>query len=181
MKLIETLKSTMQAAIGAVMTVHDKGRIKKKWTICKYANQANFEAGILSEKRLVFRKNLLLNEGITALQNLLIGDSETAFSEANSYIGTGDSATAAAAGQTGLQASTNKYYQAVESGYPTITNQTTRWRAIFAAGDGNYAWNEITVASGNSDSADNLNRLVQAMGTKASPAVWTVDLDITWS
>src|SRR3972149_69403 len=64
------------------------------------------------ELRLI-EGNLLLNEGITALQNLLIGAAETAFNNANSYLGVGDSSTAASAGQTGLQASTNKLYKAM--------------------------------------------------------------------
>ena len=132
------------------------------------------------ELRLI-EGNLLLNEGITALQNLLIGAAETAFNNANSYLGVGDSSTAASAGQTGLQASTNKLYKAMETSYPTISSQTTTWRSVFGSSEANFAWNEFTVASGNSDAADNLNRKVSAEGTKASGQVWTLDLAVTWS
>jgi len=125
--------------------------------------------------------NVLLNEGITALQNLLTGAAETNFGNANAYLGVGDSTTAAAAAQTGLQASTNKLYKAMESGYPTIAAQTTTWRAVFGSSEANFDWEEFTVANGNSDAADNLNRLVSDQGTKASGQTWTLDLAITWS
>lgn len=132
------------------------------------------------EQRIV-PGNLLLNEGITALQNLLTGAAETAFDNSNSYLGVGDDNTAATAGQTGLQASTNKLYKAMEGGYPSIASQTTTWRSQYGSAEANFAWNEFTVANGNSDAADNLNRKVSAEGTKASGQVWTLDLAITWS
>ena len=128
-----------------------------------------------------FEQNLLLNEGITALQNLLTGAAATAFNNANSYLAVGDSSTAASATQTGLQASTNKLYKAVDANYPSISNQTTTWQSTFQSGDANFAWNEFTVASGSSDSSTNLNRKVSSQGTKASGQVWTLQLAITWS
>lgn len=122
--------------------------------------------------------NLLLNEGIAALLNLLTGAAETAFSLANSYLGVGDSTTAAAATQTGLQASTNKFYAAATS--VTISGQTVTWEADFQTGEANFAWNEVTVANGSSDTASNLNRKVTSLGTKAT-GIWTLSLDITVS
>ena len=160
--------------------MRDKGRIRPVWVITKYADDEAFREGRYYE-RVERVGNLLLNEGITALQNLLTGAAETAFSNANAHIGVGDDNTAAAAGQTGLQAATNLLYKAVEAGYPSISAQTTTWRAIFGSSEANFAWNEFTVASGNSNAADNLNRLVSAQGTKTSGQTWTVDLDITWS
>lgn len=160
--------------------VADKALYKTLWTIRRYSDDDAFQSGRPFSTSEI-DGNVLLNEGITALQNLLIGDAETAFSEANSYIAVGDSSTSEAAAQTGLQASTNKLYKAVESGYPTISGQITTWRAIFGSSEANFAWNEFTVASGNSDSADNLNRKVSSQGTKASGQTWTVDVAITWS
>ena len=125
--------------------------------------------------------NILLNEGITALQNLLTGAAETAFNNANSNLGVGDSNTAESAAHTGLQAASNKLYKGMEATYPTIAAQTTTWRSVFASAEANFAWNEFTVASGNSDAADNLNRKVSAQGTKAAGQTWTLDLAITWS
>jgi len=155
-------------------------RYRPLWRITKYASDEDFRAG-KAFARSEFEGNLLLNEGITALLNLLVGAAETAFSEANSYLAVGDSTTAASASQTGLQAATNKLYKAVESGYPSTSGQTVTWRAIFGSGDANFSWQEFSVASGNSDAADNLNRKVSDQGTKASGQTWTLDLDITFS
>jgi hypothetical protein len=160
--------------------INDKINWKPVWTIRRYNSREEYEAGKpydVSE----FKGNLLLNEGIAAMWNLIIGAAETSFAEANAYIGVGDSNTAAAATQTGLQAATNKAYIAMESGYPTRTNQTMTWRAVFDTTDGNYNWREFTVANGNSDAADNMNRVVSDQGTKASGQVWTVELNITLS
>ena len=153
---------------------------KAVWTIHKYNSQEDFEQGNHFEKSVI-EGNALLNEGITALQNLLIGAAETSFANANAYLGVGDSNTAVVATQTGLQAATNKLYKAMETSYPSISNQTTTWRAVFGSTEANFAWNEFTVANGNSDSADNLNRNVEAEGTKTSGQVWALDLAITWS
>lgn len=151
-----------------------------RWTIRRYADESAFRRDERYHQSTI-EGNLLLNEGITALQNLLTGAAETNFGNATAYIGVGDSATAESASQTGLQAATNKAYVAVESGYPAIASQTTTWRAVFDGSTANFAWNEFTVANGNSDAADNLNRKVSAQGTKASGQIWTVDVEITWS
>lgn len=158
----------------------DVAKHHTKWTIRKYQDDEAYRNNTpfqISE----FDGNLLLNEGITALQNLLIGAAETAFDNAGSYLGVGDSSTAAGATQTGLQAAVNKLYKAMEATYPQIASQTTTWRSVFGSSDANFSWQEFTVASGNSDAADNLNRRVSDQGTKASGQTWTLDLSITWS
>lgn len=69
----------------------------------------------------------------------------------------------------------------MEPGYPSRSAQTVTWRAVFGTSTGNFAWQEFTVANGNSDAADNLNRVVSNQGTKASGQTWTVDVSITLS
>jgi hypothetical protein len=129
---------------------------------------------------MIFPHNLALNEGLNALFTLVCGGAETAFSNANANIGVGDSNTAAAATQTGLQATTNKLYKGMEASYPTYgSSQKLTFRSKFASAEANFTWNEITVANGNSDAAKNLNRKVQPMGTKVSPAEWYANLEIT--
>lgn len=158
----------------------DKVFYRTDWTITRYADAL----AALRDRpydRSEIHGNLLLNEGIAAFLNLLIGAAATAFSNANAYLGVGDSSTAASAGQTGLQASTNKTYKAMMATYPIISSQTVTFRSQFATSEANYAWNEFTVASGNSDAATNLNRVVSAQGTKASGQTWTVDCAITFS
>jgi hypothetical protein len=160
--------------------VQDKGCMTRVWTTIKYENQDAFEKGEAFET-IVNKGNVLLNEGITAMWNLIGGLTATAFSNANAYLGVGDSATAATASQTGLQASTNKAYVAMSATYPQVSNQTITFQGIFDGSTGNFAWNEMTVASGNSDSAVNMNRKVSSQGTKISGQVWTLTLAITLS
>ena len=158
----------------------DKAEYKSQWKITKYESEEAYQKGEAYEEKDI-DGNILLNEGIAVLQTLLIGTGGTAFSNAAASLGVGDSSTAAAATQTGLQAATNKAYAAMEAGYPSISAQATTWRSVFASGVGNFAWNEFTVANGNSDASTNLNRKGSAEGTKTSGQVWTLDLTITWS
>ena len=56
--------------------------------------------------------NIFLTTGINELWKLATGQSANTFTNAQATIGIGDSATAASAGQTDLQAATNKLYKA---------------------------------------------------------------------
>ena len=150
-------------------------------TVEKWHKAADRKAGLPPDEVVEKKDNILLNAGITDLLNLLIGVTTTAFSAGNAYIGVGDSTTAAAAGQTALQASSNKDYQGMESSYPLVSGQTVTFRSIWASGEGNFDWNEWTVANGSSDSATNLNRKVAALGTKAGGSEWTLTVAITVS
>ena len=151
-------------------------------TVEKWHKAADRKAGLPPDEVVEKKDNLLLNEGITVLLNLLIGESATAFNNSNAYIGVGTSTTAAAADQTGLQATgSDEDYQGMESSYPQVSGQTVTFRSIWASGEGNLAWNEWTIANGSSDSATNLNRKVAALGTKASGSEWTLTVAITVS
>lgn len=160
--------------------IQEKGRLRETYTIRRYMNDAMFKAGIHYSES-VFHRNVLLNEGITEALKLIAGLTADAYSNANAYIGVGDSDTAAAASQTGLQAATNKTYKAMETGYPSVSAQTITFRAVFASGDANYAWKEFTVINASSDTGDNLNRKVSDQGTKATGQTWTLDVAITLS
>lgn len=166
-------------------------KYKTLWRITRYASDDAFMAGapsaVLGADGEVLpavsevEGNLLLNEGIGEMLDLLIGAGGTAFNNANSYIGVGDSNTAEAAAQTDLQAASNKTYKAMQATYPSRAAQTVTWRSVFTGSDANYAWNEFTVANASSGTGKNLNRKVSAQGTKASGQTWTVDLSVTLS
>lgn len=160
--------------------IKDFVKMSREWVITKYKNEEDFQKDLPYEITKA-NGNLLLNEGITEALKLIGGITATAFNNANSYLGVGDSTTAASATQTGLQASTNKLYKAMETGYPSVTNQTITWRSVFGASEANFAWQEFTVANGNSDAAKNFNRKVSSQGTKVVNQVWTLDLVITLS
>jgi uncharacterized cupin superfamily protein len=93
----------------------------------------------------------------------------------------GDSNAQETASQTGLQASTNKTFKAMDTSYPQRSNQTAEWRATFGASDANYAWEEYTVVNAADDSGKNLNRKTSSKGTKAQGESWTLSLQITFS
>lgn len=171
----------------------DFGKIMKKtWTIRRYASDEDYAnnrpspvldpaTGKMLPAVDVIDGNVMLNEGLALLLDLLIGAGGTHFGNANAYLGVGDSSTAEGAAQTGLQAVTNKLYKAMSATYPQRASQTVTWRAAFTSAEANFAWNEFTVANGNSDSSVNLNRKVSAQGTKTAGQTWTLDLAITWS
>jgi hypothetical protein len=148
--------------------------------------KAEGERRFLAERRpqseRVIEGNLALREGVLALFNLLVGEAETAFSNANAYIGVGDSTTEAADTQDGLEATTNKFYQAMDETYPQVgalADKKVTFRATFGGDDANFAWEEWTVASGGSDVADNLNRKVESLGTKGSGSSWQLTVEIS--
>lgn len=174
------------------MNIQEALRYRTKWSISRWASEEDALAGKVyspeEARRLFdcpqfteFDGNLLLNEGIALAWDLIIGAGGTPFNNTNAYIGVGDSNATESATQTGLQASTNKLYKGMQTSYPSRSGQTVTWRAQFGSAEGNFAWNEFTVANGDSDSAVNLNRKVSAQGTKTSGQTWTVDLQITLS
>ena len=160
----------------------EKGRTRAFWMIRRWRSDADHAAGKRPYRVSKFDYNLLLNEGINELLTCICGTGATKFDNTNAYLGVGDSNTAEAATQTGLQAATNKLYKAMDTSYPTYgTSQKATWRSTFTGSDANWAWNEFTVANGNSDASKNLNRKVSAQGTKTSGQTWELTLEITFS
>lgn len=130
--------------------------------------------------------NLLVNAGIARLEDLLIVAGGQGYNAANSRIGVGNSNTAAAASQTDLQAAAgagNRQFKLVDQG-PTRASQTITWRATFASGEAQFAWQEwcidVGTADGTTVTAPMLNRKVFTGGTKAA-AVWVFTVTITIS
>lgn len=123
--------------------------------------------------------NLFLNAGINRIWDLVTGASAATYTNAESQIGIGDSNTAAAAGQTDLQAAVNKTWKAMDATYPpAAASQSLQFRSTFGTADANYVWAEFAVRR--STGAVLLDRGVSAMGTKTAAGVWvpTVTLSI---
>lgn len=152
---------------------------KAVWTLTKYASEQDaLEHNPFAVETI--DGNLLLNEGINYLLTKIFDGTGTLFDTSNTYLGVGDSSTAASAAQTGLQASTNKLYKAMFSGdFPSVSGQTITFKASFGSSEANFSWQEFTVANGNSDSAVNLNRKVSDQGTKVLGQVWELTLTVT--
>jgi hypothetical protein len=102
----------------------------------------------------------------------------TAFNNANSYIGVGDSTTAFAATQTDLVAATNKLRKAMDATYPQVAANVITFRSTFATTDANYAWQEWGVFNAAS-AGTMLNRKVESLGTKTSAQTWQFTVTIT--
>lgn len=173
--MLEKVFGIDNVAVGAGIGVIECAKWKPRWRIEKYHGDVKPENLYAIEE---FDGNLLLNSGINALLNLLIG-SGTAFNNTNARIGVGDSSTAASASQTDLQASTNKAYAAMDATYPQVSGQTVTFRATFGSGVAAFAWNEFVIK--NNATGVCLNRKVEAHGSKASADTWVVQVQITIS
>jgi len=179
--------------------VRDRLTFKPVWTIVKFRSRYQEkmdelhyllhvkgmsleqvkELGYKPYEVLRFSGNLILNEGANTLWTLVCGGAAVPYNSTNARIGVGDGTATEDPAQTGLQG-TNKYWKGMDSGYPTFgTARKATWRATFGATEANFTWNEITVVNAADDTGQNLNRKVQAMGTKAAGSVWIATLDIT--
>lgn len=126
---------------------------------------------------LVTDPNLLLNEGIQEMWDLIIAAAGTsAYNNATADMGVGNSATAAAATDTGLLGASS-LFKAMVATYPIRTAQTVDFRSDYLTGEANFAWEEASVRNGNTRNK-NMNRKVQSLGTKAS-GTWTLTASIT--
>jgi hypothetical protein len=172
--------NAVHAAVRASIPEH--GRWRGHFTITKYRSEAHYAR---RRHYAITRtpENLLLNAGIQNMLDLLCATaSPTTFSNANAFLGVGDSATAAVATQTQLQAVSNLAFVGMVATYPSRAAQTMTWQASFGSSTGNFAWNEFCISSGSTNSTGvKLNRLVRAQGTKTSGQVWVLTLTVTIS
>lgn len=130
--------------------------------------------------------NLLMYGGVSAIWQRLIGTGVTAFDSSNAHIGVGDSATAAAATQTDLQAASNKLRKAMEATYPQHTDGTVvgsatiTYRSSFGSGEANFAWAEWGIFNA-AAAGRMLNRKVESFGTKGSGTTWVLTITLSLS
>lgn len=121
----------------------------------------------------------LTTAGRNFIAAAIINDSSpTFFTNANAYLGVGDSTTAFSAAHTDLQASSNKFRQAMVSSYPTIATNVLTFRSLFATGDANFSWQEWGVFNAGS-SGTMLSRKVEDLGTKTSAQSWQLTAALT--
>ena len=130
--------------------------------------------------------NLLTYGGASAFWDLLTGGgTQTAFNNANAYIGVGENAGAAVIGSTDLLGATLKR-NAMEATYPlhtdgeTIGAEDCVFKASFATGEANFAWEEWGVFNA-AAAGRMLQRKAESLGTKTSAAVWTLTVTLSIS
>jgi len=120
--------------------------------------------------------NLFLTAGCTRLWELVAGASSTHLDATNARLCVGDSATAAAVGDTDLLG-TNKLRKVV-SGAPVISGRQITFSALFGTGDANYAWLEVGVSWAASGANTLLSRSAitsPGLGTKVNTAQWVLN------
>lgn len=201
----EVARGSDSATIGAGMTAGDSARWRPLVTVEKYDDDqvahvirrlglvlppsgADLAALCKPYEVLEAPGNLLTTAGLQRLTNLLIGAGGQALTNTAARLGVGNSATAAAVGQTDLQAvagAANRWFQPMDATFPTAVNGVVTLKSTFATGDGNFVWAEWgadigtpTVTASAVVSATLLNRAVQALGTKASGS-WVLTATIT--
>lgn len=135
--------------------------------------------------------NLLTTAGLNRLTSLMIGAGGQAATATAARLGVGNSTTAAAVGQTDLQAAAgaaNRQFKVMDATYPQQSNGVLTFKSTFASGEANFAWQEWcvdvgtpTVADGTTVNALMLNRKVESLGTKTSAGTWALTATITIS
>jgi hypothetical protein len=178
-----------------VATVQKYNQDKVEWVAARTGiavpTSADLERLVEPDDIVVSVGNLLTTAGLNRITSLIIGGGGQAATNTSARLGTGNSTTAAAVGQTDLQAaagSANRWFQIMDASFPTQSNGVLTFKSTFASADGNYAWQEWcvdigtpTVSSGNTVAALMLNRKVESLGTKASGASWVLTSTITLS
>lgn len=117
--------------------------------------------------------------GLVLMIAKLHGGAGTVIDATNGYFGVGDSSTAFSAGQTDLQASSNKYRQVLDSA-PGVSSNVVTYVCTVGTANANYAWNEWGIFN-NSSAGTMLSRKVQSIGTKPSSQTWVATMTFTWA
>jgi len=182
---MDAVQAHDMARAGFGVPIGDQLRWGVKWRAAYYDGDWSadqIDAGMAGAPAQVKEAdgNLLVTAGITLLLNLLIGAGGTTFANANAYLGIGDSTTAAAIGQTDLQASTNKVRKTMDATYPQVSGNQITFRATFATGEGNFSIQEQATFNA-STSGTMLNRKVSDLGTKTSASTLQLTMTITIS
>lgn len=120
----------------------------------------------------------LLNSGRDHLAAAAIGDSVTAFSNANARLCVGNGTTSFSAAHTDLQGA-SKLRKAMDATYPQRTTNVVVFSATFGTTDANFAWEEWGIANAGSGGTM-LNRKVGTLGTKTSAQVWVFEATVTF-
>lgn len=171
----------------------DGAKWKCSARIEKYNTEDSIKSGIPDEVVPV-NGNTALYTGLSLLWNLVsgLGDNNKYYflNEQNTFIGVGNSSATANPDQSGLLG-TAKYYKEMDQttgvNYPIIEDNTITVRAKFGPNEANFAWNEWGVLNGNPNNPGNrdietivqMNRKVEAMGTKVTGSTWVLVADIS--
>lgn len=134
--------------------------------------------------------NLLTTAGLTRICSLIVAAGGQGLTNTATRLGVGNSATAATAGDTDLNAAAgagNRYFMTMDATFPSASAAVITAKATFATGDANFAWQEWgldigtpTVSAGTTVNAVLLNHKVASLGTKVSGS-WALTVTVTLS
>lgn len=125
--------------------------------------------------------NIFVNTGLAEVWKLITAQGGTAFSNANAYLGVGDSNAAPAVGQTDLQAAVNKLRVAMNVGYPNApVNGLEQWQSDFTGGQANFSWQEFAVFNA-AAAGVMMDRAISNQGTKTAGQTWRLTFSFTLS
>jgi hypothetical protein len=205
---LDTSRVTDSAAVAAAVPADDRfplwraHALVEKWDPEQTAwatERLGFEPKAADFDRLKIRPydyaeaagNLATTAGLNRITSLIIAAGGQAATNTATRLGTGDSSTAAAIGDTDLGAaagSTHRWFQVMDATFPTQANGVLTFKSTFGTADGNYAWQEWgvdvaapTVTSGNTVNALLLNHKIASLGTKVSGATWALTATLTIS
>jgi hypothetical protein len=124
----------------------------------------------------------LTDAGRNHMVQAAIGAAVTAFNNANSYIGVGDSTAVFATTQTDLQGTTNRLRKAMDATYPSGATNVIAFRSTFATTDANWVWNEWGIFNNaTTGSGTMLSRKVESLGTKTNTQTWQFTATLTFT
>jgi hypothetical protein len=156
-----------------------------------------------AEEYVTDEGNLLTYVGLAFMLSVLTGVTTTTTSHPLNYtylpVGVGDgggSVPTAAVTDSDLTATSNRFYNPVDNGYPTVgaagsTAGTWTVQSTFTSASANYAWNEwglygstsqFTVGqSSQPTNSTMINHKGVSLGTKVLTNVWTLQASVTLS
>lgn len=189
-KLEEQISINRRAGPDGIISVDNNVPLPVEFRVTRWESKEDWESG--KEPYLVTRDggSLAVLCGITDTggqqmwKDLRADAGTTAFNNANSFTGTGDSTTAFASTQTDLQAATNKLRKGMDTGYPKTPDDSggeTRkmiWRSTYGSTDANFSWQEFAIFNA-AAAGTMVDRFVSNQGTKVSGQVWELTVKIT--
>jgi hypothetical protein len=121
----------------------------------------------------------MTNAGATFAAQAITNDaSPVFFTNANAYLGVGDSATAFVATQTDLVGG-NKFRKVADATYPQRSTNVVTFRSTFATSEANFTWAEWGTFNATT-AGTMLSRKVDALGTKTAAQSWQLTATITF-
>lgn len=174
------LKLCREGRLAELSRLDERGKISGLFQITRFNNDRDVKLG---RPYLIGKAfpNIFVNGGLAAAWNLITAQGGTAFSNANGFLGVGDSNTAPAVSQTDLQAATNKLRVAMNVGFPNApVNGLEQWQSDFTGAQANYSWQEFAIFNA-AAAGTMLNRSISNQGTKTSGQTWRLTYSFTLS